>query len=128
MTAGSHGRRHHRASHGGSQARQALTACQGTARPSKREPSPRNQGLSPLIRGGTPWPVVAMKRSTKDQIDGNWKQMKGRIKQAWGDLTDDDLQRAEGEADELVGIIQERSGEEREKIEARLDKMADDRS
>lgn len=69
-----------------------------------------------------------MKRSTQDQIDGNWKQMKGRIKQAWGDLTDDDLQHAEGEVDELVGVIQERSGEDRAKIEARLDKMADDRS
>lgn len=69
-----------------------------------------------------------MKRSTKDQIEGNWKQMKGRVKQAWGDLTDDDLQHAEGEADELVGVIQERTGEERQKIETRLDKMSDDGS
>ncbi len=69
--------------------------------------------------------MVAMKPSTKDQIEGNWMQMKGRVKQAWGDLTDDDLQHAEGEVDELVGVIQERTGEERQAIEARLEKMAD---
>lgn len=65
-----------------------------------------------------------MKRSTKDQISGNWNQMKGRIKQAWGDLTDDDLQHVEGEVDELVGVIQERTGEDREKIEKRLEKLS----
>ncbi len=69
-----------------------------------------------------------MKPSTKDQIDGNWNQMKGRIKQTWGDLTDDDLKHAEGEVDELVGTIQKRTGEDRKKIEARLDKLASDRS
>lgn len=68
--------------------------------------------------------MIAMKRSTKEQIEGNWNQIKGRVKQAWGDLTDDDLERVEGEVDELVGIIQERTGEERREIEKRLEDMS----
>jgi len=46
----------------------------------------------------------------EDRIKGNWKQLKGRMKQTWGDLTDDDLQRAEGDKEYLAGKIQERYG------------------
>ena len=46
----------------------------------------------------------------EDVIKGNWKQIKGRMKQTWGDLTDDDLERAEGDRDYLVGRLQERYG------------------
>jgi uncharacterized protein YjbJ (UPF0337 family) len=45
-----------------------------------------------------------------DQIKGNWKQYQGKAKQQWGKLTDDDLTRAEGHRDELVGRVQERYG------------------
>lgn len=45
-----------------------------------------------------------------DRIKGNWKQLTGRIKAKWGDLTDDDLTRAEGTHEYLVGKVQERYG------------------
>jgi uncharacterized protein YjbJ (UPF0337 family) len=45
-----------------------------------------------------------------DQIKGDWNQAKGKVKQQWGRLTDDDLTYAEGTRDQLVGRIQERYG------------------
>jgi uncharacterized protein YjbJ (UPF0337 family) len=45
-----------------------------------------------------------------DIIKGNWKQMKGQVKQQWGKMTDDDLTRIEGDRDILVGTVQERYG------------------
>lgn len=66
-----------------------------------------------------------MDESTRKKISGNWKQVKGRVKQEWGSVTDDDLQEVEGEAERLVGVIEERTGEERETVENRLDEMTD---
>ncbi len=45
-----------------------------------------------------------------DRIQGKWKQLKGRIKEHWGALTDDDLQEAEGHSDYLIGKVQEKYG------------------
>lgn len=58
-----------------------------------------------------------------DQIAGKWEQFKGRAKKAWGELTDDDFKKAEGSADKLYGIIQERFGDTKEKIKAKLDEL-----
>lgn len=44
----------------------------------------------------------------KDEASGNWKQFKGKMKEKWGKLTDDDMQVIEGKRDQLVGKIQER--------------------
>ncbi len=55
-----------------------------------------------------------------DQIKGNWKQLKGQAKQQWGKLTDDDLTRAEGDRDILVGRIQERYGIARDDAERQV--------
>mgnify|MGYP002717010420 CR=1 FL=1 len=52
-----------------------------------------------------------------DIIKGKWKQLKGDVKQRWADLTDDDLQYAEGSRDYLVGKVQERYGRTREQAE-----------
>lgn len=46
-----------------------------------------------------------------NQVEGNWTQFKGTMKQKWGDLTDDDLREMEGRRDRIVGKIQERYGE-----------------
>jgi len=51
------------------------------------------------------------------KIKGDWNITKGKLKQKWGALTDDDLQCAEGKHDELLGRIQKRTGETRETIE-----------
>ena len=45
-----------------------------------------------------------------DTVQGNWKQFRGRVKEQWGELTDDDLDRIEGKRDQLVGSIQEKYG------------------
>jgi uncharacterized protein YjbJ (UPF0337 family) len=50
----------------------------------------------------------------KDQLEGNWKQLKGRAKEKWGELTDDDLDQIQGRQQVLVGKIQERYGRDRE--------------
>ena len=48
---------------------------------------------------------------------GNWNMAKGKLKQKWAKLTDDDLQYAVGQEEELIGRIQKRTGESREKVE-----------
>jgi uncharacterized protein YjbJ (UPF0337 family) len=45
-----------------------------------------------------------------DRVEGNWKQFKGKVKQKWGKLTDDQLDVISGNRDELVGKIQESYG------------------
>lgn len=52
-----------------------------------------------------------------DILKGKWNQVKGTIKQQWGDLTDNDVARIEGNYDELVGVLQERYGYSRERAE-----------
>lgn len=51
------------------------------------------------------------------EIKGDWNIIKGKLKQKWAHLTDDDLQYIEGKQDELIGRIQKRTGETREAIE-----------
>jgi len=51
------------------------------------------------------------------QLKGNWKQAKGWIKEQWGKLTDDDLDKIEGQREQLVGKIQERYGKARDEVE-----------
>jgi uncharacterized protein YjbJ (UPF0337 family) len=46
----------------------------------------------------------------RDRLNGQWKQVKGRIKEQWGRLTDDDLDVIAGKRDQLLGRIQERHG------------------
>jgi uncharacterized protein YjbJ (UPF0337 family) len=59
--------------------------------------------------------------SNSDQAEGQWSQLKGRAKRAWGELTDDDFNKAEGSAEKLYGIIQEKFGDTKEAIKRRLD-------
>jgi uncharacterized protein YjbJ (UPF0337 family) len=51
------------------------------------------------------------------EVKGDWNITKGKLKQKWAKLTDDDLQYVEGKQDELFGRIQKRTGETREVIE-----------
>lgn len=50
----------------------------------------------------------------RQELEGNWKQLKGRAREKWGELTDDDLDRVEGKADRLIGKLQERYGKTKE--------------
>ena len=56
----------------------------------------------------------------KDILEGKWKQIKGQVKQQWGRLTDDRLDRISGRYEELSGLIQEKYGYTREKAEQEL--------
>ena len=51
------------------------------------------------------------------EIKGDWNITKGKLKQKWAKLTDDDLKFVEGKEDELLGRIQKRTGETREAVE-----------
>ena len=63
----------------------------------------------------------------KLEIKGNWNIAKGKLKQKWGQLTDDDLALAEGKAEELVGRIQERTGESKEAVERSIHEAMNER-
>ncbi|MFT4176244.1 MAG: CsbD family protein [Luteolibacter sp.] len=54
------------------------------------------------------------------QLKGDWNILKGKLKQHWADLTDDDLHYVEGKQDELIGRIQKRTGESKEAVEKAL--------
>jgi len=56
----------------------------------------------------------------RDRIEGNWKQIKGKVKQQWGRLTDDDLDRIEGNYDMLSGRLQEAYGISQDEAEKRI--------
>jgi uncharacterized protein YjbJ (UPF0337 family) len=65
--------------------------------------------ISALQDGGG---AVAHRRTVmnSDSLKGQWNVVKGKVKDRWGKLTDDDLLRMEGKRDQLVGRIQERYG------------------
>jgi uncharacterized protein YjbJ (UPF0337 family) len=56
-----------------------------------------------------------------NRVEGNWKQLKGKVKEQWGKLTDDDLTVIEGNRDKLEGRIQERYGIAKDQIKKDVD-------
>ena len=56
-----------------------------------------------------------------DRIEGNWKEMKGKVQQKWCKLTDDDLDLIDGRREELVGKIQQAYGKSRDEAEKEVD-------
>ena len=61
----------------------------------------------------------------QDILKGQWKQIKGRIRERWGKFTDSDLQRIEGDREMLLGKIQEYYGRSREQAEDDLRRWLD---
>jgi uncharacterized protein YjbJ (UPF0337 family) len=59
----------------------------------------------------------------EDIFEGKWNQLKGKIKQQWGELTDDDLDRITGKRDEIIGLVQERYGWDRARAETEFDQF-----
>jgi uncharacterized protein YjbJ (UPF0337 family) len=55
-----------------------------------------------------------------DRIEGNWKQVTGKVKEQWGKLTDDDLTVVAGRRDQLAGKIHERYGVAKDEVERQL--------
>lgn len=59
----------------------------------------------------------------KNVIKGHWKQVKGKVKEQWGKLTNDDLDMIDGQSDQLAGRIQERYGIEQEEARRQVDEF-----
>ena len=58
---------------------------------------------------------------TRLQFKGSWNEVKGKLKQKYGDLTDDDLMFAEGKEDELLGRLQARLGKSKEELRREIE-------
>jgi uncharacterized protein YjbJ (UPF0337 family) len=63
--------------------------------------------------------------STQEKIHGNWNQLKGKVKQHWGQLTDDELSEVEGNIDQLIGLVQQKTGDARQNIERIISELND---
>ena len=61
---------------------------------------------------------------TREELKGRWNEIRGQIKEKWGQLTDDDLRQAEGNTDQLIGLIQRKTGEGREQISKFFDNFS----
>ena len=59
-----------------------------------------------------------------NRVEGNWKQVKGKVKEKWAKLTDDDLAYVNGKRDQLEGKIQERYGIARDQVRKEIDDWA----
>jgi uncharacterized protein YjbJ (UPF0337 family) len=79
-----------------------LDECEATNRASAREP------------------FISM---TKLQFKGNWNELKGKLKQKYGQLTDNDLEFAEGKDDELLGRLQQKLGKTKEDLRREIEDL-----
>jgi uncharacterized protein YjbJ (UPF0337 family) len=76
---------------------------------------------------GTDWAGAPFSSRPKEEkldwnrVEGNWKQVKGAVKQQWGKLTDDDLTQVNGSLEKLEGIIQERYGIAKDETRKQID-------
>ena len=61
--------------------------------------------------------------ATDDKFRGNWNIIKGKLKQQYGDLTDDDLMYVEGKENELYGRIQKKTGKTKQELQDFIDKI-----
>jgi uncharacterized protein YjbJ (UPF0337 family) len=59
-----------------------------------------------------------------DQIAGDWKRFKGKVKEKWGKLTDDELTTAAGKREQLAGLLQERYGYAKDQAEKELNEFS----
>ena len=62
----------------------------------------------------------------EDIFKGKWKELKGSVKEKWGELTDDDVTEVEGKTEKLVGILQEKYGYSKDKAQEEYNKFMDD--
>ena len=57
----------------------------------------------------------------EDTLKGQWTQIKGRVREQWGKLTNDDLDQIQGRAEQLIGKVQERYGVQRDEAKRQVD-------
>ena len=61
-------------------------------------------------------------------LEGSWNELRGKIRERWGQLTQDDLKQFDGNIDQLIGTIQRKTGESREKISQFLERLTEEGS
>ncbi len=61
--------------------------------------------------------------ATTDKLKGNWNVVKGKLKQQYGELSDDDLKYSEGKEDELLGRIQKKTGKSKDEVKKFIDNI-----
>ncbi len=64
---------------------------------------------------------IRTKTMNENTIQGKWEQVKGSVKETWGDLTDDEITQMEGNRQKLAGKIQERYGRAQDVVEKEID-------
>lgn len=62
----------------------------------------------------------------RDVFEGKWKEMRGQVKEWWGNLTDDELEQSGGRADQLIGLLQQKYGYTRERAEEEFERRLKD--
>jgi uncharacterized protein YjbJ (UPF0337 family) len=66
-----------------------------------------------------------MDEDTKMRFEGRWQNVRGRVKEAWGGLTDDELDKTEGKWDQVVGTVKRKTGQASDAVEAKLKSFLD---
>lgn len=61
----------------------------------------------------------------EDRLKGDWKRVKGKIREKWGELTDDDVDVIDGRREQLAGLLQKRYGMAKEEIEEQIREFED---
>jgi uncharacterized protein YjbJ (UPF0337 family) len=89
----------------------------------RREEAPRCRSAAGTMRAGDRLSYNRQREMDMDwnRVEGNWKQVKGKIKEKWGNLTDDDLTAINGKRDQLEGKIQERYGIAKDQVKKDVD-------
>ena len=64
--------------------------------------------------------------ATDDILKGKWKQMRGKLQEKWGELSDDELDEAKGERSQVVGLLQEKYGYAKAEAEAKFNEFLAD--
>ncbi len=62
--------------------------------------------------------------SNQQILEGSWNELKGQLREKWGQLTNDDLEAASGNVERLIGLVQRKTGESREAIDNFLSEAA----
>ena len=60
----------------------------------------------------------------EDIVKGKWKELRGKVRERWGKVTGDDVDRLKGTSDELVGLLQQRYGYERQQAQKEIQEWA----
>lgn len=67
-----------------------------------------------------------MDRPEEQQASGTWKKFKGRLQEAWGAISGDNLDRYQGKRDQLEGHLEKKTGESRSEIRKKLDEISNE--